>query len=239
MNYKYNLKYFTSKNWPLPLGSAMMVIGLIPTALQIMGVNGMMFFTSIGILAAFAGAIIVAFTLGGKTNDAEFTEQVQRVTKDMHDSALKKLGLEEKHIKVLPLYDPYNFGEYDFTGSEELMVRRGKDGKIRSSFYSKTLLFFTTDKLCVYRQRFSFLNEYNEFFLDVFPYTEIDSVFVTDGEYKTQWEKNNITVKYVMFNVKNNAGKVITMPAQNDADLDKLIMNIMKLIGQKKAALNK
>lgn len=238
MNFKYNLKYFKSKDWPVPLGMAMMVIGLIPAVLQIMGI-GMMVFTSFGIIMAFAGACIVSFTLGGKTNDAEFAEQVQRFTAEMQQSALKKLGLEDKHVKVHPLYDPYRFGEYDFSGSEDILVRRGKDGKVRSSIYSQTLLLFMAEKLCLYRQRFSFLNEYNEFFLDVIPYIDIDSVFITEGIYKTQSEKNNITVKYIMFNLKNNEGAVISIPAHNDADLDKLVVSIMKLAGQKKAGTSK
>lgn len=238
MNFKYNLKYFKSKEWPVPLGSAMMVIGLLPAVLQIMGI-GMMLFTSFGIIMAFAGACIVAFTLGGKTSDAEFAEQVQRFTAGMQQSALKKLGLEDKHVKVLPLYDPYHFGEYDFSGSEDILVRRGKDGKVRSSIYSQTLLLFTAEKLCLYRQRFSFINEYNEFSLDVIPYIDIDSVFITEGIYKTQLEKNNITVKYVMFNLKNNEDAVISIPAHNDADLDKLVVSIMKLADQKKSGTSK
>ncbi|MHB1153949.1 MAG: hypothetical protein ACYCWE_11910 [Eubacteriales bacterium] len=238
MNFKYNLKYFTSKDWPVALGSAMMVIGLTPAVLQIMGI-GMMVFTSFGIIMAFVGACIVVFTLGGKTSDIEFAEQIQRFTAGMQQSALKKLGFEEKHIKIYPLYDPYRFGEYDFSGSEDILVKRGKDGKIRSSIFSQTLLLFTAEKLCIYRQRFSFLNDYNEFFLDVIPYIDIDSVFITDGIYKTQFEKNNLTVKYVMFNLKNNEGAVISIPAHNDADLDKLVLSIMKLANQKKADSSK
>ncbi len=238
MNFKYNLKYFTGKEWPVPLGSGMVLIGLLPAVLQIMGLP-MMFFIPFGVIAAVVGACFVIFTLGGKTSDAEFAEQVQRFTSGMQDSALKKLGIEEKHVKVMPLYDPYRFGEYDFTGSEELLVKRGKDGKIRSSIYSETLLLFMSEKLGLYRQRFSFIKDYNEFFLDVIPYTEIDSVFVTEGVYKTNYEKNNLTAKYVMFNLKSTQDTLITIPAHNDADLDKLVASIMKLVGQKKAAAAK
>ncbi|MDD4773060.1 MAG: hypothetical protein PHZ09_05575 [Eubacteriales bacterium] len=233
MNYKYNIKYFTSKTWPIPVASAMMLIGLLPAVLQIMGV-GRMFITSSGIIVAFAGAVILSFALGGKTSDAEFAEQIERHTSGMQDAALKKLGLEDKHVKVIPLFDPCVIGEYDFSGSEELLARRGNDGKIRSTFYSQTLLLFTAEKLCLYRNRFSFIGDYDETFLDVIPYTAIDSVYITDHEYKTVVNKKKLTVKYVIFNIKDNKGTVYSHPAHNDADLDKLVDNITKLADKKK-----
>ena len=233
MNFKYNLKYFTSKTWPIPVAAAMMIIGILPAVLQIMGI-GRMFITSSGIIVAFVGAVILAFTLGGKTNDAEFADQIQRQTSGMKDAALKKLGLEDKHVNVMPLYDPCIIGEYDFSGNEQFLVRRGNDGKVRSAFYSQTLLLFTTEKLCLYRQHFSFINEYNEFFLDVIPYTEIDSAYITEHEHNAVVNKNNITVKYMIFNIKNNEGTVYPHPAHNDADLDKLVANITILVDKKK-----
>jgi hypothetical protein len=234
MNYKYNLKYFKSSDWPVPVGSAMVIIGLIPVVLEIVGAGGFRFIP-LGVIAAVIGACFMAFSLGGKSNEADFDDQINRITGTLQQTALKKLGLEDKHVKVIPLYDPYRFGEYDFTGSENLLVKRGKDGKYRCSVYSQSLLCFTADKLCFCRQRFSFLSEYNDYFNDVIPYTEIDSVFITEGSYKALIKKNTVTIKYVMFNIKNTDGRIFTAPAHNDADLDKLVEKIMKLAGQKKA----
>lgn len=236
MNYKYNLKYFKSGDWPVPVGAAMMLFGLIPVVLEIIGVPGMFTFIPVGVIAAVVGACLISFSRGGKSSEADFEDQVNRTTSLMQQTALKKLGLEDKHVKVIPLHDPYRFGEFDFSGTEELLVKRGKDSKYRCSIYSQSLLLSTAEKLCYCRQRFSFLNEYNEFSLDVIPYTEIDSVFITEGSYKAQLKKKTVTIKYVMFNIKNTEGKVFTATAHNDADLDKLVESIMKLAGQKKAA---
>ena len=214
----------------------MIIIGLIYGDLQILGANDVFFLIPIGVIATVVGTCFITFSAGGKSNESDFEEQVKRTTAALQQTAQKQLGLEDKHVRVMPLYDPYRFGEFDFSGSEEMLIKRGKDGTYRSSFYSQSLLLFTMDKLCFCRQRFSFVNEYNELFLDVIPYTDIDSVYITEGSHTAQLKKKTVTIKYFMFNIKTVEGKVFTAHAHNDADLDKLVESIKTLVEKKKIA---
>lgn len=59
--------------------------------------------------------------------------------------ALNKIGLDEDQLKEIP---PINFYGYEFDGA---MWRIGKDGRLRSSKYSSTWLFFSSSQLYMYQ----------------------------------------------------------------------------------------
>ncbi len=226
---KFNLKYFKGKDWPITVGAGLAFIGIIPFVLAILNLVGF-YFVVIGIVIAGIGAVLLLPALGGRTNEAGFEEQIERNTKPMREVLLKKMNLEEKHVKVIALHDPHMFGNYDFTGKEDILLKKGNDGKIRSSIYSSTMLMYTKDTLICYNYRFSFIDSlYKTEEIKTFKYVNIEKAFITNGEYEYNIKETKNTVKYSCFNVKDFDGNIFTSIAKNDADLDKLVEDITLL----------
>lgn len=237
-DFKFNKKYFTGASWPIPVGAACILVGAIPLLMMLMDIGGYGIFglTAVGVFLMLGGVVLISFSAGGKTNEAGFNEQIDRATKNMEEDALKQLNLDEKHVKVIPLYDPLSFGEYDFSGEEPLLVRRGNDGKYRSSYYQRTLVMFTNEKMIVYRRRFCFTEDSVVSNLDVIPYLQFSEVNQTEHEYKAQVGKETRTIKYYLLHFIDESGKQITVTSRFDNDTDQLMENIKALVAKKKAA---
>ena len=229
---KFNLKYFNGKDWPILAGGILAVIGAIPLVLALMDFYILMI---PGVAIIITGAAMLMITLGGRTNEAGLEDQIERISKPMLPTALGKLNLEDRHVKVIPLHDPHSFGEFDFTGDEEILIKCGRDGKYRSSMYSRTLMLFTRNTLCCYNLRFSFIdNKYRTEQLKTFKYVDIDTAYITYGEYEYQRKEGLAKIKYACINIKGLDGEIFTSVAHNDADLDKLVEDINVLSGKYK-----
>ncbi len=235
MDFKYNKKYFTGAEWPIPVGIACIVVGLIPFILMLMDIGHVFALITPAIILLLAGVGLILITNGGRSNEQGITDQLDRNTKSMLDDALKVMGLEEKHVKVIPLHDPTYIGEFDFTGSEELLVKRGNDGKFRTNYYTKTLLMFTANSLCLYTRRLGLCDNYVDNKLTQIPYLSIEDVFTEVSEYVFTKGKNRLHAKYCMITFKDNAGNSLTVPTRNDADVDKMVEDI-KVFAEKKKA---
>ncbi len=235
MNYTAFYKYFRSKKWPVLVGLILAVIGALVAFIFMRQRHGMAFST-VGIVLAIVGIGFILAGLGGKANPSDFSHEIDISLRDYKEKALKAFKLEEKHIRTIPLYEPYQIGEFDFTGEEPLLVKKGNDGKVRSNFYVNTLIMFAAQKLCVYSTRFSFTEDNEKVSSNQIPYTEIDSIYVTEDSYTDEYQGVKTVAKYAMLNVKARNGEVISFPAHNDADVDNFIASTMKLVDKMKAA---
>lgn len=237
MDFKPNSKYFIGANWPVPAGIACVFVGVLPLLMILFEARGLYWLMAPGVALIVVGLVLILVSSGGKTNEAGFDEQIKRATKSMQDDALRELKLEEKHVKVIPLYDPCSFGEYDFSGSEALLVKRGSDGKFRSNYYSMTMLLFTQENLCVYNRRFGFTEDMMKNTLTVLPYISIDNVRVEEKEFKATIGKNKATVKYCNLDITAENGETIVCQAHhNDADIDSIAERVNALVAKKKKA---
>lgn len=235
MDCKYNKKYFTGAEWPVPVGIICIIIGLIPFILMLMDIGHVFALITPAIILLLGGVGLILVSNGGRSNEQSIGEQIDRNTKSMLDDSLKVMGLEEKHVKVIPLHDPTYIGEFDFTGSEELLVKRGNDGKFRTNYFTKTLVMFTANSLCLYTRRLGLCDNLIDNKLTQIPYLGVEDVFTEVFDYKFTKGKNTLHAKYCMITFKDTNGETVTVPTRNDADVDKMVEDIKVFVEKKKA----
>jgi len=235
MSYSAFYKFFKGKMWPVFAGIGVTAVGLI-LAMVFMRMRDLRIMSTVGVIIAIVGVALIFIGTGGKANPGDFNNEIQIQLRDYREKALKAFKMEEKHIKAIPLYEPYQIGEFDFRDDENLMAKKCSDGKVRTNFYVNTLIMFTAQKMCIYAVRFSFTEDNESVSANQIPYTEIDSMYVTEDTYTKEENGKKTTAKYALLNIKARNGEVLSYPARNDADVDNFIVSTMKLSDKMKAA---
>jgi len=90
------------------------------------------------------GCIDALFGVKDEVYDQMLNEN--RAAVNIRQKALGKIGLDEDQLKEIP---PIYFHGYYF--KDNAMVRIGKDGRLRASKYSETMLFFSGTQVYMYQ----------------------------------------------------------------------------------------
>jgi hypothetical protein len=230
IDYEGNAKYFEPVRYKG--GIAFGVIGLF---LLLTGKSGAVL---MGLLFAGLGAFLIYRQVAGRPTDRDIDRQAHAVLAELPPRALKKLALDDDEVKLI---DPIIVGGYllDSVGSG-IRVKRGKDGKFRSSKYEGVVIFFAEQELHAYKYRVSLVkkDEISQR-TDVYFYRDVVSVSTRSsstsvsvvGETKPQ------TVKAEVFTLTTSGGTDIecSMDASDDDDdVSRNIQGARQLVRNKK-----
>ena len=173
MNYDRNRLYFFPPSpekfgmgWlgPLGIGIILCLTGLATqTTHSGWARNEATSLTGIGwcAVALIGGGIIWLLINIGKANvtfvtDEEYDEAVKKRFKEIEDSrqaALDKLGLDETQVQEVP-----SIFSHGYRSDHKTAEKIGKDGRLRTSQYDATSLFFSDTQVYVYQQIFDMLD---------------------------------------------------------------------------------
>jgi hypothetical protein len=162
-----NAKYFEPTSYKG--GIALGVVGLI---LLLTGKPAAALW---GLLFAGLGAFLIYRQTAGRPTDADIERQVHAVMAELPQRALQKLGLDADEVTLI---DPIIVGGFFHgtlgTGSR---VKRGKDGRLRSSLFEEVAIFFAEQELHAYKYQVSLvrMDESSER-TDVYFYRDVVSV---------------------------------------------------------------
>lgn len=100
------------------------------------------------------------FLVFGKITDQEYDALVAQKVEalNLKNKAIAKIGLDEDQIAEIP---PVNFEGFDCSiKTEDLAaVYVGKDGKLRSTQYESTWLFFSDSQVYMYKYHFDMISD--------------------------------------------------------------------------------
>ena len=189
----------------------------------------------IGIIIASAGAVVLIFDLARKTKDGEYDSSAQKVTDGLDAAAQEKLNAVERHLRITKTLI---FQSFDFSGGD-VKFRRGADGKIRTSQYAYSELFFYTEKqiekVAVYEYKFSMLEDKHTETLSELPYSELQKANLESGSLKVTPAglKEECEVSFTDMQIHTTGGKLITFPVKNDADSDAAVDLLNHMIAKR------
>ncbi|NLE13191.1 MAG: DUF308 domain-containing protein [Clostridiales bacterium] len=237
MNYKYNKKYFTSSPLPTVVGVILILGGAILfVALLAAGGRRGMYAAMSALIPVIAGAVILAFFKGGHSNEGDFDAATEKVYDRVEQKAAEKHGLIKDKAdkfdlnpeKKWRMIDPFNVGGYLFNEGE-IYVKRGNDGKYRTSTYKGGIMLFGYDRVYIYTNTFSFCDENFE------PVEDIVQVFYDDlksMEVKFHnFSNDKISADYTLLHIyKKDGTDVFQVPVPNDAAVDNMITELFRRI---------
>lgn len=237
MNYERNKKYFNSEGikknatWE-DLKIPVIVLGVGVVVLFIP------FLTLIGIIIAIIGG----FMLKSKLGKQEFVtdEEIDRVYREEVSNAIKKglekLGLDEDEAKTInPIVIS---GTYNKKIAKEVMFKKGKDERVRSSNYEVAVLFFSDSQVYSYTYRFSITeNEKNEE-TDEYFYKDIVSISTssTTETVRDSVTGNEDTFNLEYFRLTTSGGTSIQCAIWDLGAVERSIQGMKQLLREKKSA---
>ncbi len=228
IDYERNVKYFKPASY-----KGGIVLGVVGVLLLFTGKGGPIF---VGLLIAGSGAFLIYQQGAGRPTDAEIDRQVGSVMAELHQRALGKLGLDVDEVKLI---SPIIVGGY-FLGSlgSGWRVKKGKDGKFRTTGFEGVAIFFAEQELHAYKYQISLVakDESSEH-TDVYFYRDVVSVSTNSssksvsvvGQAKPQIWKTEV------FILTTSGGTTVesSMGASNDA-AGREIQGARQLIRNKK-----
>lgn len=168
MNYERNKKYFAQhlSTAPVVISAACIGIGFI-MAVFLANTRGMPYvMMPIGLTLIAIGAAIFVVRSARKIPDAEISEQAKKLYATFQDDFnnhfipqdIRTIRYEMTNHISRPKLEPVTFATYCFEG-EEVMAKKGNDGKCRSSIYSMSGFILKPDSICVAEREISLISD--------------------------------------------------------------------------------
>ena len=160
-------------------------------------------------------------------------------SKNLRQVALSKFNLDESELKELP---PLCLSDYYFDEKDQMIaVKKGKDGKDRSSAYQVSWFFFSADQICVYQYTLNFNTNGQKEFTQEYYWKDINSITTLD-ETKTVYEQPKSGKGFPVAKVVNIKLLTLTVAGdkcncfmpKNDDSIDKAIRGIKAKHAEKK-----
>ena len=230
MDFKQNEKYFRSNNTHVYIGIAMLAVGVALVVLQRAFWLYFYLFT-IGLALAVIGALLAFVPKWGRSSDKDIDEQIKNETDGYLKKKIDELAL---YGALSPNADSIVIAGYIFD-SENALVRRGLDGKIRASEYSVAAIIITKNSVVTSKKTFSLTDDRKSEETNEFLFTDTDRVEVTDRMTEFHDGKNNCEMKTSEFVIYREGINVFRAPTAPNALVESAAENINMLIKRAKA----
>jgi len=163
INYERNRKYFAPVS--IKPGVISIVIGLI---VLLFGSAGPIL---IGLVLIGLGSFLIYRQVADRPTDGEIDRQVRAIIEELRPQALRRLGLDPSEVDLIR---PVVVGGNQYDSSS--LVKRGKDGVLRSSDCEGVVIFFGEQELHAFKSGASLVREESREQTDVYFYRDVVSV---------------------------------------------------------------
>lgn len=171
MNYERNKKYFSQhlSTLPIIISAACFGLGFLMVVIlaNTRGIPGYIM-TPAGLTLIAVGAFIFIVRSARKIPDGEISEQTGKLYEAFQEDFNQKFIPQDirtiryellNHISR-PKLEPITFATYCFEG-EDVLAKKGNDGKCRSSIYSMSGFILKPDSICVAEREISLISDNN------------------------------------------------------------------------------
>lgn len=169
------------------------------------------------------GLFLFLFTSSIRAGDADIDGEIVRKTGDLtfrpeEDPVLCK--------KVIKNSAPFVAEGYVF--KEGVMLAKDKTGRLRSSEYSKAILFLLTDRVYVLHRRVSLIREDSVTNAYEIPYADLESMELLRTEERIAFGKRSFLCRITRFEIKYGDG-ILSITTNDDVESENLIERVRKL----------
>jgi len=152
---------------------------------------------------------------------------------DVESMALKKLGIDKSQVmEVAPIcFDGYYYKELK---TSKPRIKKGSDGKERSSHYNAVMFFFSADQVYCYQLRFSLLEDKKQEATDELFYRDIVSVSTTSDTISYGSGDKKSTISFEEFTLTTSGGTKMDATIADIETAEHSIQEMRNLLRRKK-----
>ncbi len=215
---KRNRNYFTKSDTPLYLGIGLVAVGV---ALFFFGYGYISYilasvFAPVGLVLALIGA-------SRRVTDADIDSCIAKLTEGMEVDLVENPKFAKRMRREIPMLKVQNY-----VFDDSLVHKYAKNGSIRSEKLESALLYALDTELYVVHRRVSLLADECDTQICEIPYSEIESIEVTEKQTQMTFGKNTRTVAACFLCIKG--ATTIELPMHNNADTDEFILRVRRVV---------
>ncbi len=233
MDRQLNTKYFTAKG-----GGALMIAGIVIAAIGLLALFLFWELAAVGAIIAIVGIVMAFISTGKKVKDSDIDEGLAREAKAFEETFVDKFITDHSRAGGLKVSadapkpkrrgKPEYFGCYWFKDVQ--FVKRGGDGKARSSTHCFAGILIDPDQLSLGKSLFSLVSEDKDEVWVQAPFTDLEKAELIDPEADSAYTQ---FVRYTILRVTKKDGSLFAeIPLTADATADKMRDEINQAIGR-------
>ena len=228
MNYKNNIGYFAKSDNMRSVGLCMLVGGFAALCL---GFATSYILFIIGTILLIPGAVLYIIGAAGRSSDEDIKHCIERGCEGMEVELSEDRAYNKR---ILPKTEPEVLKDYEYR--EGLMLTRSKSNSLRSSEYTKTILYFLTDALYVVTRTFSLVEDNVRNATLEIPFLSTDKVEIVRETPTLHFGKKTFNAHYARLVIRYEGDKVLNVPIHDDITADQLAARITRMVEDSKKA---
>lgn len=223
-NYKTNTNYFTKSDLLRPIAGALAAIGFL---LYLFGFG----YVSYILGSIFLPGAVVLFIIGsvGNASESDITDTIEAKTVDLE---VRFEDDKRYATRTLHGFPPFIAEGHEY--EDGLMVKRAKSGVVRTSKYTKSILYALEDALYVTERSFSLVDDLVENKVYDIPYAEIKGIEILRDHKTVTFRGKRFTVKLTQLAITRTDGEIIVFPVHDDIGSDEFVEKLLKYIDERK-----
>ena len=226
-HYKNNENYFSKKYILRPLGAVMGILGFL---IYFMAWNYVFYI----LMSIFIPGGIVLFIIGsvGNSSESDLTDMIEEKTIGL------EVRFEEDKYRATRLL-VFGFTPVTHEGhvyKDGLMFKKAKSGTLRTSEYTKAIVYPLNDGLYITRRDFSLVEDKVENTVYDIPYEELGAIEIVRERRRFYFNKKSFEAKITEVLISRGE-ETISLPIHDDITADEYVEKLNKLIAEKKAEI--
>jgi len=224
MNFKQNLNYFKSSERTKTIGIALMVLSV---ALYFFGWGYISYILMC--ISLPAGLFLFFWGSGRRSTDNEIDECIKKLTTGLETALIEDQDFAKKLNKN---FSQIAIQSYEF--DDGLMFTKSKAGSVRSSRYTKAVIFVLQDSLYILKRSFSLVADDVKDSNYEMSFSDIDGLELSHIEKNLVFEKKTFKVKCVKLNIVCGGETVLSLFAPDDVNTEQMIERLNSIIQKAK-----
>ena len=178
-----------------------------------------------------AGLTLLLLSTFSRSSEADIDVYIEKNMRGVEAKPQNEKVFSRRQLKQIPVFASEG---YEF--SEGLMLKKGKDSSVRSSKYTKTVIYpLDTALLVCYRTVSLISDEVNDKSLEI-PYSDITSFRTNHEEMRLSFGKGSFDIKKNTLVIESKISSPISLPVQESTKIDELVEKINALIASARKA---
>lgn len=227
MNIKNNVNYFTKTDTLKYVGIGMAALGFF---LYWFGWGWISYL----IICTFipAGAVLFVVGSSGRANDSDLDELIEVKMRELDPN----LDLDKDYKgRIMKHSETVEISGYEY--GDGIMVAKMKNGTVRSSKFTKTVIYTLSDALHLTSRSVSLITD-DECQTNTYeiPFEKIEKTELFEETKSIVFNKNSFRVKIVRFVIVMSDGSELSFPIHDDMSSETLVENTNRIITKFKSS---
>jgi hypothetical protein len=226
MNYKNNIGYFAKSDNMRSIGLCMLVGGFAALCL---GFATSYILFVIGTILLIPGAILYILGAAGRSSDEDIKSCIARGCEGMEVDLSEDRAYNKR---IMPKTEPEVLKDFEYR--EGLMLTRSKSNSLRSSEYTKSILYFLTDGLYIVTRTFSLVEDNVRNAALEIPFLTMDKVEIVRETPTLHFGKKTFNTHSARLVIRNKGDEMLNVPIHDDITADQFAERITRMVEDSK-----